>query len=233
MSDYLVFTLAANLGAMGGLAGHERRGSLDWPGHSAIVGLLGAALGWRRDADFSVLDGLQLAVAIFDAGTPLRDYHTVQTVPSAKARRPQSRPAALRAARRDLNTIITLRDYRCTPLYGVGLSGVAPSMLSDLQRALLHPVFTLYLGRKSCPLAAPLAPRIVAADGPEQALAQTVLPPWRPQAVARRMAADVAMVATAAHREQRNDVMIDRNHWHFVAREVAMVPVHIQPAAVS
>lgn len=231
MSDYLVFTLAANLGAMGGLAGHERRGSLDWPGRSAIVGLLGAALGWRRDADFSALDGLQLAVAIFDAGTPLRDYHTVQTVPSTKARRPQSRPAALHAARRDLNTIITLRDYRCTPLYGVALCGLAPAMLSDLQQALLRPVFTLYLGRKSCPLAAPLAPRVVVADRPEQALAQTVLPPWRQRAVARRMAADVVMVASATHRQQRNDVMIDRQHWHFAPREVALVPVHIPSEA--
>ena len=29
MTDYLVFTLSANLGAMGEFAGHERRGSLD------------------------------------------------------------------------------------------------------------------------------------------------------------------------------------------------------------
>lgn len=233
MTDYLVFTLTANLGAMGGLAGHERRGSLDWPGRSAIVGLLGAALGWRRDDDFSMLDGLQVAVAIFDAGTPLRDFHTVQTVPSAKARRPQSRPAALHAARRDLNTVITLRDYRCSPLYGVALCGVPRSMADDLRQALLRPAFTLYLGRKSCPLAAPLAPRIVPADGPEQALARVVLPPWRQRAVAQRMAADVGMVATPARRERRNDVAIDRRRWHFAAREVAMVPVHIEPEAVA
>ena len=48
MIDYLVFTLSANLGAMGEFGGHERRSSLDWPGRSAIIGLLGAALGLRR-----------------------------------------------------------------------------------------------------------------------------------------------------------------------------------------
>ena len=44
MNDYLVFTLASAFGAMGDLAGHERRGTLPWPGRSAILGLLGAAL---------------------------------------------------------------------------------------------------------------------------------------------------------------------------------------------
>ena len=123
MTDYLVFTLSANLGAMGEFAGHERRGSLDWPGRSAIIGLLGAALGLRRDADFSELEHLHQAVAIFGDTAPLRDFHTVQTVPTAKAKRPQSRPQALRDARDGLNTLITLRDYRNTPLYGVALWG--------------------------------------------------------------------------------------------------------------
>lgn len=229
MTDYLVFTLAANLGAMGGLAGHERRGTLDWPGRSAITGLLAAALGWRRDADFSSLDDLQTAIAVFDAGTPLRDYHTVQTVPSAKVRRPQSRPAALRAAGLDVNTVITLRDYRCTPLYGVAVCGLPRALLEELQQALLRPVFTLYLGRKSCTLAAPLAPRLVQADLPDQALAQVVLPPWREKEVARRMIADCALAGSNARREPRNDVAIDRRLWHFAAREVAVEPVRIQP----
>lgn len=233
MKDYLVFTLAANLGAMGGLAGHERRGSMDWPGRSAIIGLLGAALGWRRDADFSALDALQTAVAIFDSGTPLRDYHTVQTVPTAKALQPQSRPAALRQARRQLHTVITLRDYRCTPLYGVALCGADEAFLRDLQQALLRPVFTLWLGRKSCPLAAPVAPHVVSAAGPEEALQQVILPPWHKGAVARRMAADVSLAPDAGRIEQRHDLAIDRQRWHFAPRQVAIANVHIAPEAAA
>lgn len=112
MPEFLVFTLTASLGAMGDLAGHERRGSLGWPGRSAVIGLLGAALGIARGGDFSALDQLQMAVAVFDQGQPLRDYHTVQTIPTAVARRPQSRPEALRVDPLRLNTTITLRDYR-------------------------------------------------------------------------------------------------------------------------
>jgi CRISPR system Cascade subunit CasD len=108
---------------MDDLAGHERRGTLVWPGRSAIIGLLGAALGLRRDdADgFQALDPVRMAIGIHDEGAPMRDYHTVTTVPSAVVWRPDSRAAALHAAGLDANTTITLRDYRVGPLYAVAL----------------------------------------------------------------------------------------------------------------
>lgn len=231
MTDHLVFTLSANLGAMGEFAGHERRGSLDWPGRSAVLGLLGAALGLRRNDDFSTLECLHQAVAIFSDTTPLRDFHTVQTVPTAKARRPQSRPQALRDARDGLNTMITLRDYRCTPLYGVALwaSDDAGDLLARLQQALRRPSFVLYLGRKSCPLSAPTAPRLVQADTPQQALAHITLPPWRTGEQAQRMVADDVVPAT--HHEQRQDQPLDRLRWHFGSRRVALLDVNIVPEA--
>ena len=89
MPDFLIFTLAGSLASFGDVAGHERRGSWTWPGRSAVLGLLAAALGIRRDGDFTKLDRLRVAVAVFDTGAALRDYHTVQTVPTSAARRPQ------------------------------------------------------------------------------------------------------------------------------------------------
>ncbi|MDO5632324.1 MAG: type I-E CRISPR-associated protein Cas5/CasD [Paracoccus sp. (in: a-proteobacteria)] len=224
MGDYLIFQLTAALGAMGEFAGHERRGSLIWPGRSALIGMFGAALGLRRGDDFSALDPLHMAVAIFDAGEALRDYHTVQTVPGAAARQPQSRPQALRDTRAKLNTTITLRDYRTAPLYGVGVWG---GDLAVLAEALRRPVFTLYLGRKSCPLAAPLNPQIVAADSPEQALAGLSLPVWRSGAQAQVMASDDT--ASADRLETRHDIATDRSRWHFAPRQVAMRVVDIRP----
>lgn len=226
MAEYLLFQLTAAMGAMGEFGGHERRGSLTWPGRSALIGLMGAALGLRRGADFSALDQLSLAVAIFDPGLPLRDYHTVETIPDAAAKAPQSRPEALALARAagKSNTTITLRDYRAGPVYGVAVWGGA---LSPLAKALRRPVFTLYLGRKSCPLSAPLAPALVQAARPEAALAQLRLPAWLPQEArtARLMACDDH--PDAAHRETRHDRALDRAKWHFGPREVAMVPVEI------
>ena len=229
MTDYLVFTLSATIGAMGDLAGHERRGTLLWPGRSAITGLLGAALGIRRDGNFSELDRLGMAVAGFasDAGNyeaDFRDYHTVETVPSsAKAKKPNSRPEALRTAGRETNTTITLRDYRTGPLFGVALWG---DDLAKLERALLAPVFTLYFGRKSCPLSAPVCPRIVVAEAPEEALAMIQIPFWRGPCTARRLVTDAEGADT--HVETRHDRALDRNLWHFAPRRVAFRTVEIK-----
>lgn len=225
MTEYLVFTLAATIASFGDVAGHERRGSWGWPGRSAILGLLAAARGIRRDGDFSELDALRTTVAVFEGGQALRDYHTVQTVPTTLARRPQSRPEALRKAGKDANTTITLRDYRTGVLFGVAVTG---SGLDGLRHALERPVFQLYMGRKSCPLSAPVAPRIVDAPDPETALVQVQLPPWCPaQArVARMMYSDDG---PAEHSEIRHDAPLDRQRWHFAAREVNVRAVTVHP----
>lgn len=226
MPDHLVFTLTAALGAAGDLAGHERRGTLGWPGRSAVLGLLAAAQGIARGGDFSALDGLQMAVAVFDQGQSLRDYHTVETIPTAVAKRPQSRPDALRQAGLRSNTTITLRDYRVGVLYGVAVWG---GDLAPLLEALQRPTFILYLGRKSCPLAAPLGARIVQADAPVAALSQVQLPPWRAGAVADLLICDAADASGPARREQRHDLPVERARWHFAPREVAFQAVHIAP----
>lgn len=230
MAEFLTFHLTAALGSMGELAGHERRGSYSFPGCSALTGMLGAALGIRRDGDFSELDALQMAVAIFDAGSVLRDYHTIETVPRAAARGAQSRPAALRLAQAEqkTNTTITHRDYRVAPLYGVAIwNGDLPR----LARALRQPEFTLYLGRKSCPLAAPVDPQIIAAESPEEALQALRLPSWWRGARARVMASDNR--PEASRHETRLDIATDRRAWHFAPRQITMVPVEIAPGTAG
>lgn len=223
MPEHLVFTLCATMAANGDLAGHERRGTLTWPGRSAILGMLAAARGIRRDdaAGLSALDALQVAVAVHDIGQPLRDYHTVQTIPTAAVKRPDSRADALRRAGRAVNTTLTTRDYRTGVLYSVAVWGLDMAPFCD---ALLRPVFTLYLGRKSCPLSAPPAPRLVQADDAGAALAQAQMPDFRVAPRALAIYSDAPL--PGARREQRNDVPLDRQKWHFASRDlyIAQVP---------
>ncbi|MDP5306422.1 type I-E CRISPR-associated protein Cas5/CasD [Paracoccus spongiarum] len=235
MRDHLIFTLAATLGSMGELAGHARRGSWSWPGRSSVLGLCAAAMGIRRENDFSALDRLGMAVAIFAEGDPLRDYHTVQSVPSAAARRPQSRGEALRLARQSVRlgkggaeTSITLRDYRVGTLYGVALWG---NGLAVLREALLRPAFTLYLGRKSCPLSVPLAPKIVAASDAATALTRLSLPPWQRGARAHAIATEEDLPGGRV--ETRQDRPIDRIAWHFAPRTVKILPCEIAPGVAG
>ena len=218
MTEHLVFTLVANLAANGDLAGHERRGTLTWPGRSAILGLLAAACGIRRDdaQGLAALEPLRVAVAVHDIGQPLRDYHTVQTAPTAAARRPDSRAAALIRAGRAVNTTLTQRDYRCGVLYAVTVWGLDMAPFRD---ALRRPVFTLYLGRKSCPLSAPPAPCLVEAPDATTALASAQMPTFR-DPVPAPLAIYSDTPSGHARTERRNDVAVDRQLWHFTSRDV-------------
>lgn len=177
--DYLVFQLQAPLAAWGEPAVGEYRGSADHPGESALLGLLGAALGVTRD-DETALQALQagylFAVGVQSTGTLLRDYHTAQ-VPSRSALK--GRPHATRAdelalPRHELNTILSTRDYRqdsCC-LVAVQARANAPHSLGELVSALSVPRFVLYLGRKACPLAAPMCPQVVSGESVLSAFAQ-------------------------------------------------------------
>ncbi|MBE1723970.1 type I-E CRISPR-associated protein Cas5/CasD [Parasaccharibacter sp. TMW 2.1888] len=222
-SPYLVFSLSASLGSMGELAGHERRGSLLWPGHSALIGLMGAALGIRRDGDFSGLDSLKIDVAVFDSGTALRDFHTIQSVPAAAVKKPNSRPEAIRKAGERLTTSITLRDYRAGVFYGVAVQGEG---LEEIAAALRKPHFTLYLGRKSCPLSSPLNPQVVQADTVEEALGQVKVPFWLSRHV--DLSEKVMVVGEqGSQRDYVHDVPLDRQRWHFAARDVGIRHVEL------
>lgn len=172
MADYLMFQLYGPMASWGDVAVGEARVSANHPGRSALIGLLAAALGIRRDneaAQGRLAAGYRFAVRIHAAGNLLRDYHTVQ-VPSRAAlkKRPHfTRRDELTPPKDELGTILSLRDYRVDAYYQVAVdsaSDPAPWPLTELKQALEQPRFPLYLGRKSCPVALPLQPQLVTAE---------------------------------------------------------------------
>jgi len=172
MADYLVFQLYGPMAAWGDIAVGEYRPSFAHPSKSAIIGLLAAALGIRRDEEErqrSLAEACSFAVRVDAMGTLLRDYHTAQ-VPSAKKGIAQyTRRSELLVE--NLNTILSTRDYRCDAAYTVAIrvcdrSTVSAQMISEKLRS---PEFILYLGRKSCPLALPLQPNVVEANNFKEA----------------------------------------------------------------
>lgn len=242
MADYLLFTLVAPLASFGDLAGHERRGSADWPGRSALLGLIGAALGVdRADADgqAALADGYGVAVRTLSAGRPLRDFHTFQSVPAARAKAPATRADALRAAGpQGVETSITIRDYRADVAFtaAVWTRPGARWPLGRIAEALAQPVFALWLGRKSCPLSAPLRPRLAAADDVLAAFAADPDPPpdgprlfrVAPGGAPGSVAADPDGLADpwppGARQEERWDQPGRRSGWQFAPRPVIIVP---------
>lgn len=218
MPDYLVATLAGAMGSFGDLAGHERRGSGLEPGRGAILGLIGAAFGIRRDDDSGqeALSVWQMAVGTLSLGGPLRDFHTAQPVPTARIRRPGSRRRALAALAAGDNTILTLRDYRTDCAFALALWG---GDLGALEAALRRPVFTPYLGRKSCPLTMPMVPHRVSAETPVLALEQAKRPLWLGDVRISAIVSDAYPGVTGAQ-EMRWDDPQSRSGWTFGARMV-------------
>lgn len=175
---YLLFTLYAPLASWGDVAVGEFRPSFNYPSRSALLGLLGAALGLERsdeEAHEALNAGYGVAVAVYEEGHLLRDYHTAQVsgASSLKKRPHRTRADELAVPRENLNTILSTRDYRQDAVSLVCLwckHDLPRWSLEKLRQDLDEPKFVLYLGRKSCPPALPLKPEIVEADDIRAAL---------------------------------------------------------------
>lgn len=173
--NYLLFRLYGPMASWGEIAVGESRHSAIYPGKSALLGLMAAALGIRRDEEQSqtaLAAGYRFAVKVISAGHPLRDYHTAQAPDSVGKFVYRTRRDELIVGKERLGTILSSREYRCDALTLVAVVAEegAPYSLDELQAALLKPRFHLYLGRKSCPVAAPLNPLVRNAAGFGEAL---------------------------------------------------------------
>ncbi|WP_429886417.1 type I-E CRISPR-associated protein Cas5/CasD [Geoalkalibacter halelectricus] len=173
--DYLLFRLYGPLASWGEIAVGESRHSAVYPGKSALLGLLAAAIGIRRNEEERLAQlaaGYRFAVKVISSGHPLRDYHTTQAPDSVGKFVYRTRRDELITGKNRLGTILSSREYRCDALSLIAVAAMAdaPFNLVQLRDALLKPRFHLYLGRKSCPLAAPLNPHICTAKGFGEAL---------------------------------------------------------------
>jgi len=177
--EILLFQLYGPMASWGAAAVGESRPTSDHPGRSALLGLLAAALGIERsDAarQQALSDAVRFAVRQLSPGRLIRDFHTIQVPKRDRKARYATRKNELGGTRDRLNTIISRREYRCDGLWYVATTLAEKSdwALEDLRHALECPVFMPYLGRKSCPLAAPMRPRIIQARSVKDALTSDI-----------------------------------------------------------
>lgn len=226
MRQWLTFRLEAPMASFGEEPGNAARGTASYPTKSALCGLVGAALGVLRDdstGQRALAEDYRFVIRADRPGTLLRDFHTYQSLPSAKGK-PQTRAAALRLTD-ELVTSITRRDYRSDVAYAVAMRVAADApewSLESIAEALRHPVFALYLGRRSCPLGAPLAPRLIEAEnGPAALLAADPGPGGKPAGTrhSAEVPDDLGPSSRSRKRHRRTDQPLDRTAWHFAARD--------------
>jgi CRISPR system Cascade subunit CasD len=184
------------------------------------------------------------AAVVDRPGMLLRDYHSVQAPPevavtsrSVASRRDEI--DALKAYQRKRpgasGTLLSTREYRVDALCRVGLwprFGAAPFSLMAMGEALRRPRFTLYLGRRSCPLALPLQPQVVEAEsfaeavhrtsfiGPVELLKDRYVPlEWTEVDDERwHWDADVDTGVTPQQTVSRRDAVRSRGRWQFDER---------------
>ena len=135
----LLLRLAAPLQAWGADSKFETRKTNREPTKSGVIGLLAAALGLRRDESEALarLAQLRFGVRVEREGQLLVDYHIAKT-------------------QDEKTSYVTYRHYLQDAVFLAGIESEDITLLQQLQQALLHPAFPLYLGRRACPPTLPL-----------------------------------------------------------------------------
>ncbi|MCK9555188.1 type I-E CRISPR-associated protein Cas5/CasD [bacterium] len=225
---YLIFRLYGPMSSWGDIAVGETRPSFAHPSKSAILGLVAAAMGIRRDEDEKhrgLVDCLGFAVQVESMGVVLADYHTAQ-VPSGKELY-CTRRHELSGIKSDLNTILSTRAYRVDGLYTVMLWETKKSEwgLERIQSKIEQPEFVLYLGRKSCPIALPLEAQVIKADYLVKALAKVKFLDVQSlgfKSVGQKMLywdEDAIAGVIQEHVFERRDIPLSRGRWQFSTRK--------------
>ena len=116
----------------------ETRYTEYYPSKSAVIGLLAACLGYRRDEaeNLGELSKLQFAVRIDQDGTLLRDYHIARSYNEKGV---------------ESKTYVTNRYYLEDALFVVALSGM-DELIDTLTKAIKSPYFQPFMGRRSLPV---------------------------------------------------------------------------------
>lgn len=134
----LLLRIAAPLQSWGIDSKFDTRRTEAEPSKSGIVGMIASALGLRRDSEEikSLSDAIRFGVRIDKPGKLLRDFHTVR--------------------KGGKTAYVTNRYYLSDAAFLIALESSDESLLEKIQYALSHPVYPLFLGRRSCPPTLPL-----------------------------------------------------------------------------
>lgn len=155
----ITIKLTAPLQSYGLQSDFKYRSTNYFPTKSAIIGMVAAALGYKRnDHKIIQLNDLSYAVRLDQSSSILTDFHTVQIDPKKEERK------------------ITFRDYIQDAIFMVALGSDNDALIDQIEYALRHPKFQLYLGRRANPPAGPLKTKIFVEKDPVEVLRNI---PWQ------------------------------------------------------
>lgn len=185
--DFLLLRLYGTISSWGDVAISVERPSCDHPTKSAVMGMIAASLGIKRDQEAelrSLSEEYYFAVAVHEPGVHLRDYHTILTPYQSALETKSGMKNHVKTRKDQIETAIALgrtkttissRDYYCDQCCTVIIWAKNPKRtpaysMELIQKKLKEPEFVLYLGRKACPLGLPVESHILTGEVLEDVL---------------------------------------------------------------
>jgi len=137
----ILLKFAGPLQSWGTRSHFETRHTDLYPSKSAVIGMIAACMGYRREEDrrIQALNGLDFAVRMDQSGQLLRDYHTARKFKSSGAFD---------------RTYVTNRYYLEDAVFTAAIGHDNDAWIEEIAESLRNPVFPPYLGRRSLPLTA-------------------------------------------------------------------------------
>ncbi|MFE9328937.1 type I-E CRISPR-associated protein Cas5/CasD [Nocardia sp. NPDC052278] len=189
--------LAGPLQSWGASSRFVRRDTETAPTKSGVLGLVAAAKGLRRTDPLEGLLGLRFGVRIDQPGQLVRDFHTAQ------------QPKLERDGSRSWTSLpLSYRYYISDAVYLAVLEG-EHDLVTAIDAAVRSPEFPLYLGRRSCPPAGPIALGVFDEDLPTALANRPWLASTRTQRRARDRVVRLATVRDAAESESDGEMIRD------------------------
>ncbi|MDO5027512.1 MAG: type I-E CRISPR-associated protein Cas5/CasD [Tissierellia bacterium] len=135
----ILLKFAGPLQSWGTNSHFETRYTDFYPSKSAVIGLLAASLGYRRDESEKIqrLNEIKFAIRVDQKGNLLRDYHIAQKFKGVNLER----------------NYVTNRYYLEDAIFVVGIMA-GDEVIIELENALRKPYFQQFLGRRSAPVQA-------------------------------------------------------------------------------
>ena len=158
----LLLRLAGPMQSWGVESKYDERRTLTEPTKSGVLGMIAAALGRSRGDSLDDLLKLRFGVRVDKAGQIERDYQTVHNLnDTIKSKNVELFLSYAQAYKKNHNTnkeksTVTNRYYIADGIFLVGLESDDEVFLKSIEYALKHPIYHMFLGRRSYPPTLPL-----------------------------------------------------------------------------
>ncbi len=220
----LLLRLSAPIQAWGDESKYDIRGTRNEPTKSGIIGMLAAAMGYRRDSGQikEMASKLRLGIRVDQPGMVICDFHTARAPKYGKGYTLSYHDNGTPVMEK--NPYVTERYYLCDACFLVGVECDDSEYLGTIEKALKTPKFPLFLGRRSCPPSMPLVLG-VKNDGLESTLEHTawVAADWfkdRQRSIRARVMIETEQGKAAYYTQMDQPVSFNPIHRQYTLRGV-------------